>query len=237
MVSVIIHSAPVLADTISAYMTGKGWATLSPAHDRDLVQLALEEGPGAVILDADVPDRGRNVWDVLKRLREHSDVPLIIIAGRASERDAVKALGLGADDYVRKPFGLEELEARLHSARKRLPPDRGGNGDLDVLYDDGVLRVELTCQRIYLRCQEVHLSPTEFRLLAYLINHRNRVVPHEELLEQVWGPSYADGRGCVTLYVRYLRTILEDDPSHPRYIRTKRGTGYRFIPPSRSNRS
>lgn len=237
MESLIIHSVPALSDLISAYMESKGWSTLSPSHDRDLIQVTLEEGPGAVIVDADILQRGRNVWDLVRRLRERSDVPLIVIAGQGSEQDAVRALRLGADDYVRKPFGLAELEARLHTAQKRLLKTRDGSGGQDILYSDDNLTVEPACQRVYRRGRQVYLSPTESRLLAYLINHLSRVVPHDELLRHVWGESYGGDRGCLSLYIRYLRTKIEDDAAHPRYITTKRGAGYRFMPAPCFNRN
>jgi DNA-binding response OmpR family regulator len=166
-------------------------------------------------------------WQVCQRLREMSDVPIIILSAMTQEDDVVRGFRLGADDYVQKPFKLAELEGRVRAVLRRI---RAYDKATLTVYDDGILKIDLDRQQAWRHGQAVHLTPTEFGLLSALVRHQGSVVPHKQLLVDVWGPGYADATTCLSLYIRYIREKLEDNPGEPRYILTKWGVGYWFAP-------
>jgi|BarGraNGADG00212_2_1021979.scaffolds.fasta_scaffold04634_4 DNA-binding response OmpR family regulator len=194
------------------------------------LQLVAKWQPDLVLLDVMMP--GMDGWEVCRRLREVADIPIIMLTARGMRQDVIQGLTCGADDYVRKPFDLQELELRIKALLRRSQPQR--NGDVD-LFDDGRLLIDLERRIVLCRGQPLHLTPTEFRLLAYLVRHIGRVVAHEELVRAVWGPRYADETANLGVYIRYLREKLEETPNSPQYICTEWGIGYRFAAAARQD--
>jgi len=181
--------------------------------------------PDLVILDVMMPEL--DGFETLEMLREISNVPVIMLTVRADEGDKVRGLELGADDYVTKPFGARELASRIRAVLRRT---RGGvTPEQAILRIDDRLSVDFNSQHVIVEGQRIKLRPTEFRLLYHLIENAGWVVPYEMLLAKVWGYEYREEIHYLRLYITYLRQKIEPDPSHPRYIFTERGTGYRFV--------
>lgn len=219
----IIEDDTALNALLADQLSEQGHEVLSATDGQQGLVLALEESPDLVILDIMMP--GLDGWTVCRRLRETSNVPIIILTARVMQTDVIQGLELGADDYLTKPFDMRELELRIQAVARRAQPAQPVSG---LLFDDGRLRIDLR-RRLVLRAgQAVHLTPTEFRLLSHLVQQRGRVVSHEELLRGAWGPEYATETAILSVYVRYLRQKLEENPSDPQYIKTVWGEGYRF---------
>ena len=178
--------------------------------------------PDLVILDIMMPKM--DGWQVCRRIRETSDVPIIMLTAKAREEDIVRGLEAGADDYLTKPFGVKELLARVRAVLRRaaLPPPK------PVTYSDEYLMVDLKERRVVVNGESVKLTPTEFRLLAQLVENAGRVLTYRQLLEKVWGWEYMDDVDYVRIYVWRLRRRIEQEPSDPHYILTEYGVGYRF---------
>lgn len=186
---------------------------------RDGLARAAEHPPALVILDLGLPDI--DGIDVVRRLRERSEVPIIILSARTDERQKVRALDAGADDYLTKPFGTAELMARVRAALRR------SGGAAPVIERDG-LSIDLERRRVRRNGDDVHLTPTEFKLLARLVQDRGRVVTHRRLLADVWGPDFVDHTHYLRIYMGQLRAKIETNPADPRYLMTETGVGYRF---------
>jgi DNA-binding response OmpR family regulator len=180
--------------------------------------------PDLVLLDIMMPDM--DGWTVCQRLREMNDVPIIFVTAAGQERDIVRGLQLGADDYILKPFSTKELQARIETVLRRHRPT--GTPEMPLRYINGWLTVDTEQRQVTVETKPVELSPIEFRLLTTLVRNEGQVLTHEYLLDQVWGPAYKDERHYLKLYVWYLRRKLEPDVNHPQYILTERGVGYRF---------
>lgn len=187
-----------------------------------LVQASTRR-PDIVLLDLGLPDMGG--ISVLTRLREWSGAPVIILTARGEEAQKVEALDKGADDYLVKPFGVEELLARMRAALRRIS-QRGLPEE--PVYQSGGLRVDLNQRRVWARGAEVHLTPIEYRLLTTLIRHAGRVLTHQFLLREVWGETYVRETHYLRIFMRQLRHKLEADPARPVHLLTEAGVGYRF---------
>lgn len=198
------------------------------AEDGDAaVRIAAEWRPDVVILDILMP--GLNGWAACDRLRRVCAAPVIFLTVRDSEDDVVRGLSVGAEGYLTKPFSLAELKARVEALLRRA--GEGGRAERRTLYSDGTLTVDLARGSVTRRGEEVALSPKEYQLLALLVRRQGEVVPHDELLREVWGRGYEEERAYLAIYIRYLREKIEDDPANPRYVHTHHGVGYRFGPP------
>ena len=185
--------------------------------------------PDLVILDIKMPDM--DGWEICRSLREMSpNVPILILTVLKEKANVVRALALGADGFVAKPFRPGELVARIQALLRRADMTKASSNRTSF-YDDGNLAIDFERQQVYLQGQPVNLSPTEFRLLACLVRNAGRVVPHKTLLTRVWGPEYADETHYVKLYIRYLRQKIEECPRRPKYVLTEWGVGYRFQEP------
>jgi len=186
------------------------------------------EKPDLVLLDIVMP--GMTGWDVCRRIRQISHVPIIMLTARGQKMDRVMGLKLGADDYVAKPFSLRELEARIQAVLRRTrpaPPTHEG-----TIYADDSLVIDAGRMEVTRKGEPVDLTATERRLLLYLAENAGRIVTPHQILERVWGPEYVDEVDYVKLYIWRLRQKIEDTPDNPRYIVTERGLGYRFVPAS-----
>ena len=226
----IIDDDRALTEMLAQKLEPRGFEVLSAVRGLDGLKMAYENHPDIVILDVMMPDM--DGWETCRRLRELSDVPILMLTGKVSEEDVVRGFQLGADDYVRKPFNLKELEGRIRAILKRA---NGNEAENNLVFDDGKIRVDLERQQVFRGGKMVHLTSTEFHLLSCLVKRQGTLVPHDEILTEVWGPGYLDATACLSLYIRYLREKLEDNPGEPHYIRTKWGSGYWFAPILRSD--
>jgi two-component system KDP operon response regulator KdpE len=196
------------------------------AEDGEAALDAVErDRPDIVILDVGLPDM--TGFEVLSRIRAFSDVPVVMLTARDDALDKVKGLELGADDYVTKPFNHLELMARVKAVLRRL--DMPAPASRTPSFRSGDLEVDFARQEARLGGRRLELTPTEYKLLYHLVRNANHVLQHATLLAKVWGREYIDEVDYIRVYVRRLREKLGDDPENPRYIRTERGLGYRFV--------
>lgn len=189
---------------------------------RGLLEAATRK-PDLVILDLGLPD-GDGI-DFIRDLRQWSQVPVLVLSARIEESDKIAALDAGADDYLSKPFGIGELQARLRVALRRHAGTR--QSDPRVSFSD--IQVDLAARRITRNDEEIHLTPIEFRLLAVLLNNHGKVLTQRQLLSQVWGPNAVEHSHYLRIYMGHLRQKLESDPARPRHLLTETGIGYRFM--------
>jgi DNA-binding response OmpR family regulator len=218
----VIDDDETLTEVLELNLRAKGYQVMTANTGLDGIKLAYETHPDLIVLDVMMPEM--DGYDTCKRLREMSDVPILFLTAKGLEQDLIKGFEVGGDDYVRKPFSLREVEARVQALLKR----RVNRDKSDNHYDDGRLRIDLETQHVYRDGEMVHLTPTEFRLLRALVKNMGAVVTHEELLREAWGEGYTDATASLSLYIRYLREKIEDNPGDPNYILTKWGIGYWF---------
>jgi two-component system KDP operon response regulator KdpE len=200
---------------------------LGASTGEEALDLVERERPDIVLLDVGLPDV--DGFEVLRRTRAFSDVPVVMLTARDDAMDKVRGLEAGADDYVTKPFNHLELMARVKAVLRRLemPPPTSRAPS----FRSGDLEVDFARQEARLHGEPLELTPTEYKLLYHLVRNAGHVLPHGTLLAKVWGREYVDEVDYVRVYIRRLRDKLGDDPESPRYIRTERGLGYRFIAP------
>jgi two-component system, OmpR family, KDP operon response regulator KdpE len=208
-------------------LTEKGFRVTTASRGEEGLALAAANEPDLVILDLGLPDM--DGVEVCTRLREWTQCPIIVLSVRDSERDKVAALDQGADDYLTKPFGIEELLARVRVALRHSVNRKGAQGAQSQVVKAGPLTIDLAWHIIKRGDEEIKLTGTEYKLLAYLASHHGRVLTHQSILTHVWGPADADHTEYLRVYMRQLRKKLEDDPERPQYILTEPGIGYRFI--------
>jgi two-component system KDP operon response regulator KdpE len=189
----------------------------------DGLRLAYHFRPDLVLLDVMMPDM--DGWTTLRRLREFSEVPVIMLTAVGGEKSLVQGLDSGADDYVTKPFSMEELKARIRAVLRRKGLSEADSSPL-LQFDGGQLIIDPSSQEVTVRGEVVDLTPTEYKLLLCLAYNAGRVLTPDQILDNVWGPGYEDSAANVKLYIWYLRRKIELDPADPCYIITKRGTGY-----------
>lgn len=220
----VIDDEPQILRAMRTILTEKEFKVTTASRGEEGLALAAASEPDLIILDLGLPDM--DGVEVCTRLREWTQIPIIILSVRDSERDKVAALDRGADDYLTKPFGIEELLARVrvalrHSARNQ--------GTQSKVVRAGPLMIDLAWHLVKRGEEEVKLTGTEYKLLAYLAAHHGRVLTHKSILTNVWGPADADHTEYLRVYMRQLRKKLEADPERPQYILTEPGIGYRFI--------
>ncbi len=223
----IVDDEPKYVWAIRVNLEDEGYATLTAPDGRTALELAVAESPDLILLDVRMPDL--TGLEVCRRIREFSTVPIIMLTALAEERDKVKGLDVGADDYITKPFSAQELLARVRAALRRVQLAEGQ--PLPPVFQAGDLRVDFGQQRVYVRQQEVELTSTEYRLLGELVRQAGRVLGADYLLDQVWGVGYEGDTQLVRLAIYRLRQKIEPDPRHPVYIETRPGLGYIFVPP------
>ncbi|MDT8896936.1 MAG: response regulator transcription factor [Thermanaerothrix sp.] len=223
----VVDDDPTLNELVRLNLERKGFAVYCAEDGEEALRLAYQVHPDVIILDIMMPRV--DGYEVCRRLRALTDVPILFLTAKSRDTDVLRGFDVGADDYMRKPFSLRELEARILALLKRR--NRGESAQLSEIFDDGNLRIDLNLQAVYRRGQPIRLTPTEFRLLACLVRDQGKVLTHEEILRKVWGEGYIDAIPTLSLYIRYLREKIEDDPGRPRYIRNKWGVGYWFARP------
>lgn len=187
---------------------------------------ALSYRPDVMLLDLGLPDM--DGVDIIKKVRTWSNLPIIVISARSEDSDKVAALDAGADDYLIKPFSVEELLARLRVATRRLAADAGADRDGPV-YENGDLRIDYAARTVTLAGEEVHLTPIEYKLLALLARNTGKVLTHNAILKEVWGNALASDLPSLRVFMATLRKKIERDPAHPAYLQTHVGIGYRML--------
>lgn len=218
----VVDDEPAILRFLRTSLKGQGFDVIEAASGAEALEQVRNAKPELVVLDLGLPDL--DGFEVIRRIRAGSSLPIVVLTVRAGERDKVEALDLGADDYVTKPFGIGELLARVRTAlRHRLHAD----GAPAVYQHDG-LEVDRVRRHVRVNGSEVHLSPKEYDLLAYLVRYAGRVITHGQILREVWGPAHAEDIEYLRVYVRQLRQKLEPDSTRPRHILTEPGVGYRL---------
>lgn len=218
----VIEDEPPIVRFLRAALPGNGYRLIEAATGADGLREAATRAPDLVLLDLGLPDL--DGVEVARRLREWSSVPIIVLSARGREQDKIAALDAGADDYVTKPFSVGELMARMRVALRHRAGAEAGGAAVVV----GGLTVDLLARRVTVEGREVRLTPIEFRLLAALARHPGRVLTHEHLLREVWGPAAVHQHHYVRVYMAQLRHKLEPSPSRPRWLLTEPGVGYRM---------
>jgi len=208
---------------LRASLTAAHYEVLEATTGEEGLRMAVHQPPDLVILDLGLPDQ--DGLEVLKRLREWSSVPVVILSARDEENQKIRALDHGADDYVTKPFSTGELLARLRTALRHA---QSGGTEPTVL-TAGSVRVDLDRRVVFRNEQEVHLTPLEYRLLVTLFKHAGKVLTHRYLLREVWGPLDSQENHYLRVFIASLRRKLEEDPARPRIILTEQGVGYRLM--------
>lgn len=201
----------------------EGYEVISACNGVEGLRVLQQEHPNLVVLDVMMPRM--NGWETCKRIRQYSDVPIIMLTALGQETDKVRGLELGADDYVTKPFSLAELVARVRAALRRGKQPLAAN--VTVQIDDRLI-VDRAQRQVVVDGRKMELSPTEFRILDCFLDNLGRILTHQSLLTQVWGWEYLDETDYLKVYIHHLRKKIEENPSKPRYIVTERGLGYRF---------
>jgi two-component system KDP operon response regulator KdpE len=220
----IIEDEPHMRRALRAMLTGNGFQVVEAAGAREGLMQASGRNPEVILLDLGLPDLdGR---DVTRTLRRMTAAPIIVISARGQEHDKVQLLDLGADDYLTKPFGVAELLARIRVALRHAARPLANLEEPIVLGND--VKVDPLRRQVFRGDAEVHLTPTEYRLLITLLRHAGRVLTHRQLLEQVWGANYTAQTHYLRVYMAQLRNKLEADPTRPRFLLTEPGVGYRL---------
>ena len=223
----VVDDDPALVRTLRINLRARGYDVVVARDGRTALQATAEEEPDLLVLDLGLPDL--DGVSVLRRLRATSTVPVIVLSARHSSEDKVEALDLGADDYVTKPFGVEELMARIRAALRHAAVGPESDAQAVIVATD-TLYLDLTEHVARRSGEPVHLTPTEWRMVAALTRRPGSLVRQQQLLRAVWGPSYEDQGHYLRVYMAQLRRKLEADPQHPRHFLTEPGVGYRFVP-------
>jgi two-component system KDP operon response regulator KdpE len=219
----VVDDEVALRRALGINLRARGYEVALAENGAAALRLAADAHPDIVLLDLGLPDM--DGLEVIAGIRGWSAVPIIVLSARRVSDDKVEALDAGADDYVTKPFGMDELLARLRAAVRRAGPP-----EADSVVTTAAFTVDLAAKRVRRDDSDVRLTPTEWGLLEVLVRNPGRLVGRRQLLRDVWGPSYEDSTHYLRIYIAQLRRKLETDPAHPRHLLTEAGMGYRFEP-------
>ncbi|MCC6191208.1 MAG: response regulator transcription factor [Anaerolineales bacterium] len=223
----VVDDEPEAVKYVVANLRARGLDVVSAQDGREALKLFDETTVDLIILDIMMP--GLDGFQVCQTIRRQSDVPIIILSARGQEKDIVRALDLGADDYLTKPFGAEEMLARVRAVMRRAAQASATpRSPLSV----DALRIDFAARQVTMQGRAVHLTSTEYGLLAHLAINAGRVLTHQALLQAVWGPEYSSETEYLWAYIRRLRHKIEPDPGNPRYLLTEAGVGYKLIAPT-----
>lgn len=224
----MIDDDTVLLRLTELNLTKAGYRFVSAQHGIAGLQMLEHEHPSLVLLDVSMPKL--DGWETCRLIRQVSDVPIIMLTGRDEEEDKARGLDLGADDYLTKPFGFVELQARIRAMLRRANmPSVNQHHQQKLLFHSGGLVVDIPSHQVTLHGKPVALTPTEFRLLEHMLKHAGMVLTHGQLLTAAWGFAYSEATELLKPPVSRLRQKIEEDPSHPTLIQTVHGVGYRLI--------
>ncbi|MGF0316617.1 response regulator [Nocardia fluminea] len=219
----VVDDEPQIVRALRINLSVRGYEVITAGNGAAALRAAAEKHPDVVVLDLGLPDL--DGIEVLAGLRGWTSAPVIVLSARTDSADKVEALDAGADDYVTKPFGMDELLARLRAAVRR---GASATDAADPVVVTDSFTVDLVAKKVTKQGAPVHLTPTEWGMLEMLVRNRGKLVGRKELLREVWGPAYATETHYLRVYLAQLRRKLEDDPAHPRHLLTEAGMGYRF---------
>jgi len=223
----VVDDEPRVVRLVSEVLKAVGYQVIAAASGEPAIEMVALERPDLVLLDILLP-RGPDGYEVCRRIREFSEVPVIMLTAKAQERDVLRGFDVGADDYLTKPFSAKELVARVKAVLRRAQrPEEAVTATLAC----GELEINFARRTVKVRGEEVSLTRTEYALLRQLALHANRVMLHQNLLTTVWGPEYRDDIDYLRAYIRYLRQKIEENPHEPRYLLTTPGVGYMLACP------
>jgi len=220
----VVDDEPHLVKLVRSNLEAQHFKVITAMEGQSGLALVEKEGPDLVILDVMMP--GMDGFDVLQKIREFSSVPVIMLTAKDQDVDVVKGLQSGADDYVKKPFSVHELMARVEAVLRRAAPGDDVQTRPPFVVDD--FTMDFSQLKITVRGKEIRVGPTEFKLLSQLVRNAGRVMLHADLLRKVWGPEYGGETEYLRVYISYLRNKIELDPAKPKYILTEHGVGYMF---------
>ncbi|MFI1282150.1 MULTISPECIES: response regulator [unclassified Streptomyces] len=221
----VVEDEPQIVRALVINLKARRYEVDAAADGASALELAAARHPDVVVLDLGLPDM--DGIEVIKGLRGWTRVPILVLSARHTSDEKVEALDAGADDYVTKPFGMDELLARLRAAVRRAEP-AAGSGEDEVVVETEGFTVDLAAKKAVREGRDVRLTPTEWHLLEVLVRNGGKLVSQKQLLQEVWGPSYGTETNYLRVYMAQLRRKLEADPSHPRHFITEPGMGYRF---------
>ncbi|MFD9407316.1 response regulator [Streptomyces sp. NPDC059989] len=221
----VVEDEPQIVRALVINLKARKYEVDAAADGAGALELAAARHPDVVVLDLGLPDM--DGIEVIKGLRGWTRVPILVLSARHTSDEKVEALDAGADDYVTKPFGMDELLARLRAAVRRAEP-AAGSGEGEVIVETEDFSVDLAAKKAVREGRDVRLTPTEWHLLEVLVRNGGKLVSQKQLLQEVWGPSYGTETNYLRVYMAQLRRKLEADPSHPRHFITEPGMGYRF---------
>jgi two-component system, OmpR family, KDP operon response regulator KdpE len=220
----VVDDEPQIRRVLRSTLTSSGYVIVEAKTGEEALERMCKERPDLVLLDVNMPGMGGIA--ACREIRRASDAPIIMLTVRNAERDKVAALDAGADDYVVKPFGIEELLARIRAALRRNAP---GDGLPPFVSKD--LSIDFEARQVKVRDRDVHLTPKEYDVLKHLVANQGKPLTHRRLLQAVWGPDYGEETESLRVVINQLRKKLEADPAHPKYLVTEPWIGYRFQPP------
>ena len=222
----VVDDEPKLVRLVREVLTATGYAVMSTGSGENAVEMTALEKPDLILLDI-VLSGAMDGYEVARRVREFSDVPIIMLTAKARESDLLHGFDVGADDYLTKPFSSKELLVRVRAVLKRARRETFAETEIVC----GELQIDLARRQVTVGGRQIQLTPTEYNLLLQLAQHRNQVLLHEQLLSAVWGAEYRDDIDYLRAYIRYLRQKLEPDPARPKMIVTSQGVGYMLVCP------
>jgi DNA-binding response OmpR family regulator len=220
----VIEDDPEFLELTQKWLQNAGYEVVTAVDGIEGMRRVYSSRPNLVLLDANLPKL--DGWDICRRIRDMTEIPVLMVTINSHKSDQLRGFGVGADDYITKPVYFPELVARVKAVLKRTGSVTQESGPTS--FDDGEIEIDWRSRQVWVRRKQVKLSPIEFKILATLIQNRGWIVTHEQLLEKAWGSNYVGDKSFVKLYIRYLRQKIEVDPHNPQIIGTERGVGYYF---------
>ena len=223
----VVEDDPAIRSLITTTLKAHDYRYLTAINGESAVLEASSHNPDIVLLDLGLPDI--DGVEVIRRIRTWSNLPIIVISARSEDTDKIDALDAGADDYLTKPFSVEELLARLRVTQRRLDAQQAGTMNTDAVFTNGKLKVDYAAGCAYLDGKELHLTPSEYKLLCLLCKNVGKVLTHTFITQQIWGRSWENDIASLRVFMATLRKKLEQEPGSPQYIQTHIGVGYRMM--------